>query len=80
MSDVIVPKPVLKQYLDFVDATEKRLDELLELLEQNCKIIGCKSETEEPPFMDCNKGCPIFHAWQFLDRLKKVFEGEEKSA
>jgi len=44
MSDVIVSKPVLKEYLDFVDATEKRVNELLELINQDCKKIGCKSE------------------------------------
>jgi len=77
MSDVIVSKPVLKEYLDFVDATEKRGKELLERVDQECKRIGCKSNEEEP-FMDCNKGCPLFYAWQFLDNLLKAISSKEE--
>jgi len=69
-------KPVLKEYLEFVDATEKRGEELLKLIEQECKRIGCKSEKEEP-FMDCNKGCPLFYAWQFLDKILRSMNEEE---
>jgi len=70
------PKPVLKDYLDFVDATEKKTKELIELIDQHCKGIGCKSDDEEP-FMECNKGCPLFYAWQFLDKILKTLELEE---
>jgi len=78
VSDTIVSKPILKEYLDFVDATEKRGKELLERIDQECKRIGCKSESDEnPPFMDCNKGCPLFFAWQFLDKIRKALEEKE---
>jgi len=71
-------KPILKEYLDFVDATEKRGKELLDRVDQECKRIGCKSESDEPPFMDCNKGCPLFYAWQFLDNLLKAVSSKEE--
>jgi len=70
-------KQVLKQYCDFVDDTRKKVHELLKLLDDNCKLIGCKSEVEDEPFMDCNVGCPLFWAWQFLDRIRKTVEETE---
>jgi len=69
-------KPVLKEYIEFVDTTKKRVKELLQRIEEHCKVIGCKGDEEEP-FMDCNKGCPLFFAWQSLDKIRKALEEKE---
>jgi hypothetical protein len=70
-------KAVLKEYCNFIDALEPTIKTLKEKIDQKCREIGCKQNKEEP-FMECNKGCPLFYAWSYLDRLEGVMEEEIK--
>lgn len=71
-------KTVLKEYCDFVDSVESTIKALKEKIDQKCREIGCK-QSEEPPFMDCNKGCPLFYAWSYLDNLEQAMEKKEET-
>ena len=70
-------KTVLKEYCDFIDTLEPTIKTLKEKIDQKCREIGCKQSKKEP-FMECNKGCPLFYAWSYLDKLEGMME--EKSS
>ena len=70
-------KTVLKEYCDFIDTVELTIKSLKEKIDQKCREIGCKQSKKEP-FMECNKGCPLFYAWSYLDKLEGMMEEKEE--